>query len=180
MGGWGVKKNPKFNQSWCVSYLHEWHMQRHEFLGLQPPPPPRPWGGVKRSNIIKSQLLNPIPKIFKPNFACLLTNERYKTYQTGFSFDGLGHAPGVGLVGTEGGWVVKKKNFLKFNQSWCVRYLHEWHMQQHNFLGPPPPGALGRGQRSNIIKSHLLNLSISNIFKPNIVCLLTNERCKTY
>ena len=36
-------------------------------------------------------------KEFKPNFVCLLTNERYKTYQTRFSFDHLGHAPGVGL-----------------------------------------------------------------------------------
>ena len=33
---------------------------------------------------------------------CLLTNERYRTYQTGFSFDRLGHAPGVGLGGTVG------------------------------------------------------------------------------
>ena len=32
-------------------------------------------------------------KDFKPNFVCLLTNERYKTYQTGFSFGRLGHAP---------------------------------------------------------------------------------------
>ena len=34
---------------------------------------------------------------------CLLTNERYKTYQTGFSFGRLYHARGVGLVGTMGG-----------------------------------------------------------------------------
>ena len=34
---------------------------------------------------------------------CLLTNERY---QTGFSFDGLGHVPGVGLGGTVVGWGV--------------------------------------------------------------------------
>ena len=34
---------------------------------------------------------------------CLLTHERYKTYQTGFSFGRLGHAPGVGLGGTVGG-----------------------------------------------------------------------------
>ena len=34
---------------------------------------------------------------------CLLTHERYKTYQTGFSFGGLGHALGVGLGGTVGG-----------------------------------------------------------------------------
>ena len=32
---------------------------------------------------------------------CLLTHERYKAYQTGFSFGRLGHAPGVGLGGTE-------------------------------------------------------------------------------
>ena len=54
-GGLGGPKTffPKFNQIWCASYLHEWHMQRHKFLG------PRllgPLGGAKRSNIIKSQL----------------------------------------------------------------------------------------------------------------------------
>ena len=39
-------------------------------------------------------------KIFVPNFVCVLTNERYKTYQTGFLFCHLGHALGVGLGGT--------------------------------------------------------------------------------
>ena len=34
---------------------------------------------------------------------CLLTHERYKTYQKGFSFGRLGHAPGVGLGGTVDG-----------------------------------------------------------------------------
>ena len=47
----------------------------------------------------------------------LLTNERYKTYQMGFSFGRLGHGPGVGLRGTVGGggggWGVKKKFFLE-------------------------------------------------------------------
>ena len=38
---------------------------------------------------------------------CLLTNERYKTYQMGFSFSCMAHAPGVGLGGTMGGGVVK-------------------------------------------------------------------------
>ena len=45
---WGVggKKFffPKFNQILCVSYSHEWHMHRHNFLG---PRPLGPWGGVK-------------------------------------------------------------------------------------------------------------------------------------
>ena len=43
-----------------------------------------------------------ISKIFIPNFVCVLTNERYKTYQTEFLFCRLGHAPGVGLWGTRG------------------------------------------------------------------------------
>ena len=88
---------------------------------------------------------------------CLLTNERYKTYQTGFSFGRLGHAPGVGLGGTVGGCGVKKKFFAKFNHIWCVSYLHECHMQRHHFLGPRPLGPWGGAKRSNIIKSELLS-----------------------
>ena len=106
-----------------------------------------------------------ISKILKPNFACLLTNELYKTYQTGFSFGRLGHAPGVrlggtvggyapgvGLRGTVGGWGVF---FPKFNQIWCVSYLHECHVQRHHFWGPRPLGPWGGAKRSNIIKSEL-------------------------
>ena len=41
-------------------------------------------------------------------FVCVLTNERYKTYQTGFLFCRLGHAaPGVELWGTGGTQGVK-------------------------------------------------------------------------
>ena len=43
-----------------------------------------------------------ISKILKPNFVCLLTNERCKIYQTGFLFNHLGHTPEVGLGGTVG------------------------------------------------------------------------------
>ena len=34
-----------------MSYSHEWHVQRHNCFG-----PRQPWGGAKRSNIIKFQL----------------------------------------------------------------------------------------------------------------------------
>ena len=55
-----------------------------------------PWGGAKRSNIIKPNYkVN--SKIYKPKFLYLLTNERYITYQTGFSFGRLGHAQGWDL-----------------------------------------------------------------------------------
>ena len=85
---------------------------------------------------------------------CLLRNERYKTYQKVFSFGRLGHAPGMGLGGTVGGW-GSKKNFPKFYQIWRVSYLHECHMQRHHFLGPRPLGPWGGAKRSNIIKSEL-------------------------
>ena len=67
------------------------------------PAPMGPWGGAKTSNIIqyhKISITKLISKIFQPNFVCLLTNERYKTYQMGFTFSHLGHAQGVGLGGT--------------------------------------------------------------------------------
>ena len=85
---------------------------------------------------------------------CLLIHERYKTYETGFSFGRLAHAPGVGLRGTVGGLGVKFF-FSKFNQIWCVSYLHEWHMHRRHFLGPHPLGPWGGAKRSNIIKSEL-------------------------
>ena len=109
---WGVGVNfffTKFNQIWCVSCLNKWHMHRRHFI----PPPPHPlgpWGGAKRSNIIPSELQS-ISKIFKPNLVYFLTNERYITYQTRFSFDPLGHAQGwdLGVPWGIGGGV---KNFF--------------------------------------------------------------------
>ena len=48
-----------------------------------------------------------------------------------------------------------------------------------NFFWPRPPGPLGRGQ---MVKYHLILItkSISKIFIPNFVFVLTNERYETY
>ena len=72
-------------------------------------PPP---GALGRGQKVKYHLISITKsnsKIFIPNFVCVLTNERYKTYQTGFLFCRLCHAPGVGLRGTGGAEGVKKK-----------------------------------------------------------------------
>ena len=58
---------------------------------------------LKRGQKVKYHLISitkSISKIFIPNFVCVLTIERYKTYQTDFLFYRLGHALGVGLGGT--------------------------------------------------------------------------------
>ena len=54
-----------------------------------------------------------ISKTFLPNFVCVLTNERYKTFQMGFLFCRLGHAQGVGVWSTWGAQGVKKNIFFK-------------------------------------------------------------------
>ena len=51
-----------------------------------------------------------ISKTLIQNFVCVLTNERYKTYQTGFSFCRLGNGPGVRLRGAGGAQGVKKNS----------------------------------------------------------------------
>ena len=81
----------KFNQIWCVSNSHEWGMQQKTILA----PPP---GALGKGQKVNYHLIS-ITKICIPNFVCVLTNERYKTYQTGFSFCRLCHAPWVGLWG---------------------------------------------------------------------------------
>ena len=70
-----------------------------------------------------------ISKIFIPNCVCVLTNERYKTYQTGVSFCHLDHAPGVGLWGTRGAQGVNSFFF----QAWscCISNLRGWRAEQN-------------------------------------------------
>ena len=80
-----------------MSYSQEWGAQRI-FFGPAP-------GALGRGQKVKYHLISitkSISKIFIPNFVCFLTNERYKTYQTGFLFCHLGHGPGVRLWGTGG------------------------------------------------------------------------------
>ena len=57
-------------------------------------------GALGRGQKVKYHLISitkSISKIFNPNYVCVLTNERYKTYQTGLLFCRLGHALVVGL-----------------------------------------------------------------------------------
>ena len=80
---------------------------------LAPPP-----GALGRDQKVKYHLISitkSISNTFIPNFVCVLTNKRYKTYQMGFASCWLGHASGVGLWGVGvpmGGGSKKIKNGL--------------------------------------------------------------------
>ena len=122
---------------------------------------PAPWGpgegpkGQISLNIIKFQLQSQFQRFFNQTLCVFSHMKDIKHIRQEFSFGRLGHAPGVGLRGTVGGLGVKNFFFSKFNQIWCVSYLHEWHMHRRHFLGPHPLGPWGGAKRSNIIKSEL-------------------------
>ena len=105
-------------------------------------PPLGPWGGAKRSNIIKSELLIQFHRFLNQTL-CIFSQMKDISYQAGFLFGSLGSAQGWDLGVPWGGLGVKKFFSPKFNQIWCVSYLHEWHMHRHNFLGPHPLGPWG-------------------------------------
>ena len=112
----------KSNQIWCVSCSHKRGAQRHILFW---PRPLGPWGGAKRSNINKYHqipITKSISKIFKPNFVCLLTNERYKTYQTGFFWPPGSCARG-GTWGYRGGLGGSKKYFFKIPPDFVCELL---------------------------------------------------------
>ena len=106
---------------------------------LAPPP-----GALGRGQKVKYHLISitkSISKIFIPNFVCVLTNERYKTYQTEFSFCPLGHAPGVGLGAPRG------SNFFFFFKHSHVAYQidgdDEQNKMQVKFSSKGQTGDLG-------------------------------------
>ena len=118
------------------------------------PRPLGPWGGAKRSNIIISQSRNQFQR-FLSQTLCVFSQMKDIKHIRRDLFRHLGHAPRVRLGGTVGGWGSKNFFFPKFNQIWCVRRLHQWHMQRYTFLGPRLLGPWGGAKRSNIIKSQL-------------------------
>ena len=122
-------------------------------------PPPGALGRDQKVKYHKISITKSISKIFEPNFVCLLTNEIYKTHQTGFSFRSLGHALGVGLGGTVGVGGVKKL-FSQIQPDLVCEYLHQWHIQRYIFWVPASWG-LGEGPNGQIS----LNLNYKVNFK---------------
>ena len=122
----------KFNQIWCASYLLQWHMQRHMFWG---PHPLGPWGGAKRSNIIKSQSQSQFQIFLNQTLRVFPQIKDVKHIRRDFHSVAWVMPKGWDF-GIPWGLGVQICFFPKFNQIRCVSYLHEWHMQRHIFFGP--------------------------------------------
>ena len=154
------------------------HWVRNVKFFLAPPP-----GALGRGQKVKYHLFSitkSISKIFTPNCVCVLTNERYKTYQTGFLFCRLGHALGVGLWGTKGPksnsvllscplCYLLLNHWTKFNQIWCVSYSHELGAQRKIFFGPAPWGP-GEGSKSQISFNFNYKVNFKDFYSKLCVC----------
>ena len=87
-------------------------------------------GALGRGQKVKYHLISitkSISKIFIPNFVGVLTNERYKTYQTGFSLCSLGRGPEVGL------WGAGVPRWSKKFQTWSCNISNRrgWRAKQN-------------------------------------------------
>ena len=119
------------------------------------PHPLGPWGGAKRLNIIKFHLLSQFQRFLNQTLCVFSQMKDIKHIRRDFHLAAWVMPQGWDL-GVPWGVVGSKKSFFpKFNQIWCVSYLHEWHLQPHHFLGPHPLGPWGGAKSSNIIKSEL-------------------------
>ena len=110
---WGVEWSKKsfflkFNQIWCVSNLHQWHMQQHNFFC---PHPLGPWGGAKRSNIIKSQSQSQFRGFFNQTLCVFSQLKDMKHIRRDFHSVAWVMPQGWDLGGNMGGWGVKKLFF---------------------------------------------------------------------
>ena len=108
-------------------------------------------------------------KDFYTNFVCVLTNERYKIYQTGFSLCRLGHAPAMGLWGTGG------LKFIFFKHGHVAYQMDGYDKQsriQVKFSSKGQTGDLG--VRS---KGQILNFSYHVNFKDfyTKLCVYSNK-----
>ena len=136
-GGLGIHFFPEIRRDLPCKLVTSMAHATAQFLGS---PPPGTLGRGQKVKYHKISITKSISKIFKQNCVCLLTNERYKTYQTGFSFHRLGHDPGVGLRGTMG--VGGSKNFFPQIQPDLVReLLTSMAHAKAQFFGSLPPGA---------------------------------------
>ena len=137
-----------------MSLFHEWHTHWHHFLG---PGPLGPWGGAKRSNIIKSELQSQFRRLLNQTLCIFSQKKDIKHIRWDFHSAAWVMSRG-GTWGYRGGLGGQNKIFFrKFNQISCVSYSHEWHMHCHIFWVPAP---LGRGQKITFLNMAMWHIKL--------------------
>ena len=109
-------------------------------------PPPGALGRAKRSNIIKSQSQSQFPRFLNQTLCVFSQIKDINHIRQDFHSVAwvMPHGWDLGVP-----WGVEVHFSPKFNQIWCVSYLHQWHMQRHNFW-VPAFWDLGEGPKGQI------------------------------
>ena len=107
----------------------------------------------------------------------VLSNERFKVYQTGFLFCRLSYAPG----GTLGRWMPRGQKLLFQTWSCGISNLRGCRAEQNasKISSYGQTGDLGVRSKGQISLNFDYQVN-SKFFVPNFVCVLSNKRYKTY
>ena len=92
----------------------------------------------------------------------LLKNERYITYQPGFTFGLLGHAQGWDL-GVPWGVEGQKNFFPEIQPDLVCELLTCMIHAPAQFFGSPPPGALGSGKKFNFLNMVMWHIKLKGM-----------------
>ena len=149
----------KFNQIWCVSYSHEWGVQRQTFLA----PPP--------GALVKYHLISITESFFKDFYTklCMCShNWKIQNISDGIFILSPGSCPWGGTWGCPGG---------HFFQTWSrgISNRQGWQAERNaskHFHPRVKLVTLGWGQISLNFGYHVN----SKIFITNYVCVLTYKR----
>ena len=137
-----------------MSSLHQWHMQQHNFFG---PHPLGPWGGAKRSNIIKSQSQSQFQRFFNQTLCVFSQLKDMKHIRRDFHSVAWVMPQGWDLGAPwGGGWGVQKlffPNLTRFGV-W-ITYMNGTCNGTSFWVPASWVGPWGGAKRSNIIKSQL-------------------------
>ena len=120
------------------------------FLPPPPPPPPPPGEGPKGQislSIIKFQLQSQFQRFFNQTLCVFSHMEDIKHIRRDFQLVAWVMPQGSDLRVLWGVWGVKKTVFLEIQPNLVCELLTWMTHAPAPFLGSPPPGALGRGQK---------------------------------
>ena len=166
----------KFNQIWCVSYSHEWGVQRQFFLA----PPP---GALGRGQKVKYfiSITRSISKIFIPNFVCVVQMKYTKHIRQDFHSVTLVMPQGwdfgeLGCPGGGGGVNIFSKHG---HVAYQIDRDDEQNRMQVKFSSYGQNGDLGVRSKGQISFNFGLHVNFKDIYTKLCVCC-TNEIYKTY
>ena len=143
-----------------MSFLHEWHTHRYHFFGS-----PRPGAlgeGPKGQNIIKSELQSQFQRFLNQTLCIFSQMKGIKHIRRDFHST-TWVIPRCGTLGYCGGLGGQKFFFFEIQPDFLCELLTCMTHAPAQFFGSRPPGALGRGQKFNILNMVMWHIKLTGM-----------------